>query len=115
MTLSKSSPRSRRSCQHDRNGKTLVRLCGAAVSKPDNNVSTGPDPKWIDPARILASALNFGGIPVFINPDVPLTSTKKDGRVVDAVAWRFGDSIHVHPDRMAQFQRMFFHDDEAIL
>jgi hypothetical protein len=53
-------------------------------------------------------------IPVVIDPNVALTRTEHvdgcsrswcDCPQVDALCWKIGDAIHVHPDRYEQYFR----------
>lgn len=45
----------------------------------------------------------WGGVPVYIDPLVPLEKTLADGTREHVLCWQFGGSIYVHPDRWDAF------------
>lgn len=46
---------------------------------------------------------------IYEDPNVPLTRTKEDGTIVDALCWMVDGNILVHPDRWEAFDAAFPH------
>ncbi len=57
-----------------------------------------------DALRFLAS---HTGMPVRIDPHVPLDRLEEDGSRTPALCWRIDGELHIHPDRVELFRRLF--------